>query len=330
MMKYSALDVVPVFEGENAAQAIEKSAQLAAYLEKEGFERYLVAEHHNLGGTASSSTATVIQYILSKTDSIRVGAGGVMLSNHSPLQVAETYGTLEALYPGRVDLGIGRAPGTDQATASLISRKNYFDPVDFGRDILQIEYFFGPIEEQKVVGAYPGADSNVPIIILGSSLSSAQIAGQLGLMYAFAGHINPRDIKEAIDLYRESFTPSPFLDKPYVMLGFWMFGAETDEKAEELYAPSGRRFLDLIQGKKTSKASESAAPLTSAEKILATRAMGLKVQGSKETLVNQIREIKELYQPDELIGLSQMKNIEDLKNAYRIFKEAVEEVNQDD
>ena len=209
--KLSALDVVPVFVGEKPIDAIERSAHLAQVCEKLDFERFLIAEHHNLGGTASSSTATIIQYILGKTKDIRVGAGGVMLPNHTPLQVAETYGTLDAIFPGRVDLGIGRAPGTDQITASMITRKNYVDNNEFAQDILLLEYFLGPLEQQETVGAYPGADSDVQLIILGSTAHSAYVAAALGLMYSYAGHINPNGVEEALDIYRQNFKPSQYL-----------------------------------------------------------------------------------------------------------------------
>lgn len=326
-IKLSALDVVPIYEGETAKEAFDRSARLAKYLEDKDFERYLVAEHHNLGGTASSSTSNVIQHILGQTDKIRVGAGGVMLSNHSPLQVAETYGTLDALFPGRVDLGIGRAPGTDQATASMIMRKNYADINDFANDILLIDHFFGPLEEQGVVGAFPGAGANVPLIVLGSSLASAYVAAALGLPYSFAAHINPRDAEEAIQIYRENFKPSDQLQEPYVILGTWLFTAEDDEKAEKLYETTQRKFLNMLKGEnKRVEKGANERPLTSAEKILATKAMGMNVKGSKETIKPQLREIIAKYQPDEIIAATQMSEDEDLQAAYNVLEEALREV----
>lgn len=322
-MKLSALDVVPVFEGETAKDAFDRSAKLAKHLEEKDFERYLVAEHHNLGGTASSSTSNVIQYILGNTDKIRVGAGGVMLSNHSPLQVAETYGTLEELYPNRVDLGIGRAPGTDQLTASLITRKNYMNLQEFLNDINLIDHFLGPVDEDAMVGAYPGADSNVPLIVLGSSTSSALVAAELGLMYAFAGHINPADAKTAIELYRKNFKPSKHLDKPYVMLGSWLFAADTDEEADKLFEHTQRKFLKML---KKGEDDGIDRPLTSAEKILLTKVMGMNIKGSKETIKPQIEEIIETYQPDELITVTQMSELDQLKKNYDLLQEVVEEI----
>ena len=330
-LNLSALDVVPVFEGENAKTAIDRSLYLAQQLEKRHFKRFLVAEHHNLGGTASSSTSNIVQYILSQTKTIRVGAGGVMLPNHSPLQVAETYGTLDALFPGRVDLGIGRAPGTDQATASLITRKNYFNNQDFADDIILLEYFFKPLEEQDVVGAYPGAGADVQLIILGSTVNSAYVAAALGLIYAFAGHINPHEADQAIQIYRERFQPSEYLSKPYVILGTWLFAADTDEKAKHLHSATQRSFLNMAEGKK----SRSGYPrpvenyenqLTSSQKILLTRMMGMNVMGSLDSVIDQLKKMIKTYQPNEIIGVTAMSEKEDILKAYEILQEAAERI----
>lgn len=332
-IKLSALDVVPIYEGESAKEAFDRSARLAKHLEDEDFERFLVAEHHNLGGTASSSTSNVIQYILGNTDKIRVGAGGVMLPNHSPLQVAETYGTLDAIYPNRVDLGIGRAPGTDQNTSAFITRKPYFDVNEFAHDIQLIEHFFKPLEEQGIVGAFPGAGANVPIIILGSSLNSAYVAAALGLPYSFAGHINPNDVGEAIEIYRNNFKPSEYLNEPYVILGTWLFTADTDEKAEKLYESNQRKFLKAIRGEKgrikKQSEMEDEIPLTSAEKIILTKNMGMNVRGSKETIKPQLEEIIAKYNPDEIIAVTSMSEDEDLHRNYDILKEAITEIEED-
>ncbi len=213
-------------------------------------------------------------------------------------------------------------------TAALITRKNYMNPNEFANDIKMIQYFFGPLEQQDFVGAFPGADSDVPIIVLGSSLASAYVAAELGLMYSFAGHINPKDAEQAIKIYRENFKPSPYLSEPYVILGTWLFAADTDEKAEELFSSVQRTYLDMLSGKNARKKQkvENARPLTSAEKILATKAIGMNVRGSKETVKDQIRQIKERYAPDEIIAVTSISDMGDLRNNYKIFKEAVQEV----
>lgn len=326
----SALDIVPVFEGENARDAIYRSAMLAKALEKKGFKRFLLAEHHNLGGTACSSTSNIVQYVLSQTKDIRVGAGGVMLPNHSPLQVAETYGTLDALYPGRVDLGIGRAPGTDQITASMITRKNYVSNQEFLHDIQVIEYFLGPLENQQVIGAYPGADSDVQLIILGSTTNSAYVAAALGLIYAFAGHINPNEASEAIKIYRDNFKPSQYLKEPYVILGTWLFAADTDEKAKLLHSSTQRRFLQMYSGKNKGAFPEPTEnfeeQLTSAQKILLTRTMGMNLRGSKETIKAQLKEMLDKYHPNEIIAVTNISEDEDLLKAYDILDQALKEI----
>ncbi|WP_282339371.1 MULTISPECIES: LLM class flavin-dependent oxidoreductase [Pseudomonas] len=246
--RISTLDLVPIRDDGNAAQALRNSLSLARHVEKLGFTRFWVAEHHNMDGIASSATAVLLGYLAGGTSSIRVGAGGIMLPNHAPLVIAEQFGTLEALYPGRIDLGLGRAPGADQFTAHALRRDRMGSADDFPRDVEELERLLGPRQPNQRVVAMPGADSNLPIWLLGSSLFSAQLAAAKGLPYAFASHFAPRYVHEAIRLYRENFRPSAVLDKPYVMLGVPLIAADDDEQAEFLATTAFQRILALLRG----------------------------------------------------------------------------------
>ncbi|WP_028241131.1 LLM class flavin-dependent oxidoreductase [Stutzerimonas azotifigens] len=247
-IRFSTLDLAPIRDDGNPAQALHASLALAQHVERLGFERFWVAEHHNMDGIASSATAVLIGYLAGGTSRIRVGAGGVMLPNHSPLVIAEQFGTLEALYPGRIDLGLGRAPGADQFTARALRRDRLGSAEDFPSDVEELEFLLGPRQEGQRVIAMPGVDSRVPIWLLGSSLFSAQLAAAKGLPYAFASHFAPRYVHEAIRLYRENFKPSAVLDKPYVMLGVPLLAADSDERAEYLATSVFQRILALIRG----------------------------------------------------------------------------------
>ncbi len=246
--RISTLDLVPIRNDGNAAQALRNSLDLARHVERLGFTPLLVAEHHHMDGIASSATAVLLGYLASGTSSIRVGAGGIMLPNHAPLVIAEQFGTLEALYPGRIDLGLGRAPGADQFTAHALRRDRMGSADDFPRDVEELEKLLGPRQPNQRVVAMPGADSNLPIWLLGSSLFSAQLAAAKGLPYAFASHFAPRYVHEAIRLYRENFRPSAVLDKPYVMLGVPLIAADSDEQAEFLATTAFQRILALLRG----------------------------------------------------------------------------------
>ncbi len=247
-MRYSLLDLCPVSEGSEAADAITASVALAQTAEAEGYTRFWLAEHHNMPGIASAATSVVIGHVASETSTIRVGAGGVMLPNHAPLVIAEQFGTLEALYPGRIDLGLGRAPGADQFTAHALRRDRMGSADDFPQDVEELELLLGPRQPNQRVIAMPGVDSNVPIWLLGSSLFSAQLAAAKGLPYAFASHFAPRYMHQAIRLYRDNFQPSAVLDKPYVMLGVPLIAADSDERAEHLATSVYQRILSLIRG----------------------------------------------------------------------------------
>lgn len=244
MTEYSLLDLVPIVQGGNAAQALANAADLALHAESLGFTRYWVAEHHGMEGIASAATAVVIAHVGAATSMIRVGAGGIMLPNHSPLQVAEAFGTLEALFPGRVDLGLGRAPGSDQRVAAAIRRGLGGDGNDFPQDVVELQSYFAD-DGQTGIRATPGAGADVKIWILGSSLFGAQLAAALGLPYAFASHFAPGLLDEAIDMYRRNFRPSAGLAKPHLMLGFNVFAADSDDEASYLATSQQQAFVAI-------------------------------------------------------------------------------------
>ena len=247
-MRFSVLDLAPITQGSTAATALRNSLDLAKRCEALGFHRYWVAEHHNMPGIASAATAVVLAHLAGGTTTLRVGAGGIMLPNHAPLVVAEQFGTLESLFPGRIDLGLGRAPGTDFATARALRRTLASDPDAFPQDVLELMSYFTPAEGQAV-RAVPGSGLTVPIYILGSSLFGAQVAAALGLPFAFASHFAPAQMMQAITLYRAQFRPSDDWPQPYLILGINVIAADTDDEARWL-ATSGRQaFASLRQGR---------------------------------------------------------------------------------
>ena len=249
MATLSVLDLAPVIQGSTPADALRNSLDLAQNAEQLGYQRYWVAEHHNMKGIASAATAVVIGHIAGGTSTIRVGAGGIMLPNHAPLVIAEQFGTLASLFPGRIDLGLGRAPGTDQLTAHALRRNLNSNADRFPDDVVELQHFLKEPADGQAVVATPGAGSNVPLWILGSSLFGAQLAAALGLPYAFASHFAPQDMMDAIAIYRERFKPSEQLDKPYVMLGYNVFAAATDEEAKHLRSSALQAMLALRRGK---------------------------------------------------------------------------------
>jgi luciferase family oxidoreductase group 1 len=249
MVPLSVLDLAPIVEGGTAAEAFRNSRDLAQHCERWGYRRYWVAEHHNMPGIASAATAVVIAAIGDATSTIRIGAGGIMLPNHAPLQVAEQFGTLESLFPGRIDLGLGRAPGTDHAAAYALRRTLHTNPDDFPRDVIELIDFFRAPAPGQPVRAVPGAGLRVPIWILGSSVFGAQVAAGLGLPFSFASHFAPAMLDEAIAIYRERFRPSEFLDRPRVMLGVNIVAADTDAEARFLASSGRQSFASLRSGR---------------------------------------------------------------------------------
>jgi luciferase family oxidoreductase group 1 len=247
MTRYSLLDLVPVIEGGTVAGALHNAANLARDAEALGFNRYWCAEHHGMEGIASAATAVVLGHVAAATSTIRVGAGGIMLPNHAPLQIAEQFGTLDALFPGRIDLGLGRAPGSDQRVARAIRRTLDSDPNAFPRDVLELQSYFAD-DGQTGIRATPGAGAKVPLWILGSSTFGAQLAAMLGLPYAFASHFAPDALDQALAIYRRDFRPSAQLDRPYAMAGFNVFAADTDEEAEFIASSQQQSFVALRTG----------------------------------------------------------------------------------
>ncbi|MCP5152198.1 MAG: LLM class flavin-dependent oxidoreductase [Chromatiales bacterium] len=245
----SILDLSLITEGGSAAQALANTLDVARHGERWGYRRLWVAEHHNMPGIASSATAVVIGHVAAGTSTIRVGAGGVMLPNHAPLVIAEQFGTLATLFPGRIDLGLGRAPGTDQLTARALRRTLASDPDEFPRDVLELQAFLRPVEPGQAVRAVPGAGTEVPIWILGSSLYGAQLAAMLGLPYAFASHFAPGALMQALDIYRRTFRPSAQLAEPYAMVGFNVFAADDDDQARLLRSSSRQSILSMRRGR---------------------------------------------------------------------------------
>jgi luciferase family oxidoreductase group 1 len=247
MIPFSILDLSPITEGSDAAQSFRNTLDLARHGERWGYLRYWLAEHHGMPGIASAATAVLIGHVAGGTLTIRVGAGGIMLPNHSPLVIAEQFGTLESLYPGRIDLGLGRAPGSDQLTARALRRNLDTNPNQFPDDVVELMGYFSATQ-RHAVRAVPGAGLNVPIWILGSSLFGAQVAAALGLPYAFASHFAPEQMMQAIALYRSTFKPSAQLAKPYVMLGYNVFAADSDEDARFLATSMQQAFVNLRSG----------------------------------------------------------------------------------
>jgi luciferase family oxidoreductase group 1 len=249
MTPLSLLDLSPIVVGGDAGRSLRNSLDLARHAERLGYCRYWLAEHHNMTGIASAATAVVIAHLAAGTSTIRVGAGGIMLPNHAPLMVAEQFGTLAALHPGRIDLGVGRAPGTDQLTARALRRTLAGDIDAFPQDVVELIHYFRPPEPGQRVRAVPGAGLEVPVWILGSSLYGAQLAAHLGLPYAFASHFAPGDLDEALALYRQRFQPSDHLDKPHVMAALSAFAADTDEAARLLFTSQQQAFVNLRTGR---------------------------------------------------------------------------------
>lgn len=301
MVPLSVLDLSPITAGSDAAQSFRNTMDLARHAERLGYQRFWLAEHHGMPGIASAATAVLIGYVAGGTSSIRVGAGGIMLPNHSPLVIAEQFGTLESLYPGRIDLGLGRAPGSDHATARALRRNLATDPEEFPQDVLELMSYF---EGQSAVRAVPGAGLHVPIWILGSSLFGAQVAAALGLPYAFASHFAPAAMMQAIDLYRSRFKPSAYCEKPYVMLGYNVFAAETDEEGQLLMTSMQQSFVNLRSGRPTTLQPPIAGydrHLAPHERLMLDEVLSCSAIGSPQTVREQLNDFIARTAPDEVM-----------------------------
>jgi len=248
MIPFSVLDLAPIVQGGTAADAFQRSLELAQHAERLGYRRFWLAEHHNMPGIASAATAVVIGHVAAGTKTIRVGSGGIMLPNHAPLVIAEQFGTLASLFPGRIDLGLGRAPGTDQLTAAALRRGNRGAADTFPQDVVELQAYFEPATPGQAVRAVPGAGLDVPIWLLGSSLFGATLAAQLGLPYAFASHFAPDDLADALAVYRREFRPSRRLARPHAMAAVPVYAAETDAEARRLFTSLQQSFVYLRRG----------------------------------------------------------------------------------
>lgn len=303
VIPFSVLDLAPITEGSDAAQAFANSLELAQHAERLGYQRFWLAEHHNMPGIASAATAVLIGHVAGGTKTIRVGAGGVMLPNHAPLQVAEQFGTLAALYPGRIDLGLGRAPGTDHATAHALRR--YFEAADmFAQDVVELLHYFEPVQPGQAVRAVPGAGIEVPVWLLGSSLFSARLAAQLGLPFAFASHFAPDAMDMALASYRREFQPSKRLEQPYAMLALNVVGAESDAQARRLFTTQQQAFVNLRRGKPgliPPPIEDIESYWTPLEKSGVEQALACAVVGDENTVRDGIAAFIERHRPDELM-----------------------------
>jgi len=320
MIPLAILDLAPVPEGSDAGTAIRNSVDLARHAEKWGYNRYWFAEHHNMPGVASAATAVVIGHVAAATNTLRLGAGGIMLPNHAPLVVAEQFGTLAALFPGRIELGLGRAPGTDMPAARALRRNLATEADGFPRDVVELMGYFKPVQPGQPVQAVPGAGLDVPFWILGSSLFGAQLAAMLGLPYSFASHFAPAAMEQAVEVYRSRFEPSEQLDRPYVMLGMNVFAADTDEEARLLFTSVQQSFVNLRTGRPGKLPPpkpgyyETLEPMA---KAMLDQALSCSVVGSPETVKAGVKEFAELTGADELIVTA---NIFDHKARLRSFE----------
>jgi luciferase family oxidoreductase group 1 len=306
MVPLSVLDLSPITDGSTAAVSFRNSLDLARHAERWRYKRYWIAEHHNMPGIASAATSIVIAHIAAGTTTIRVGAGGIMLPNHAPLVIAEQFGTLESLFPGRIDLGLGRAPGSDPTTARALRRTLHSDPDDFPHDVLELMSYFHP-ENRQMVRAVPGSGLDIPIWILGSSQFGAQVAAMMGLPFAFASHFAAAHMTQAIAIYRERFQPSAVLDTPYVMLGVNVVAAETDDDARFL-ATSGRQsFANLRRGMPTTLPPpnrELEKDVTPFRAIPLQEVQSVSIVGAGQTVHDDLTDLIARTQADELIIVS--------------------------
>jgi luciferase family oxidoreductase group 1 len=309
MIPLSVLDLSPIIQGSDAAAALRNTVDLARHAEEWGYRRYWLAEHHNMPGIASAATSIVIGHVAGATSTIRVGAGGIMLPNHSPLIIAEQFGTLATLYPGRIDLGVGRAPGTDQRTMRALRRNLAGDHDAFPQDVLELIGYLGPLSPEQPVRAVPGTGSEVSVWILGSSLYGAQLAAALGLPYAFASHFAPEQLEPAIAVYRERFRPSPYLSKPHVMLGISVFAAETDSEARKLFTSQQQAVINLRSGRPgllPPPIDDIAAILDDRGRTILDAVLSCAVVGSPETVRRGVNAFIARHKPDELMVTAQI------------------------
>jgi luciferase family oxidoreductase group 1 len=327
MTRLSVLDLCPIVEGGDARQALTQALDLAQHVERWNYARYWVAEHHNMPGIASSATAVVLAHIGAGTTTLRIGAGGIMLPNHAPLMVAEAFGTLAALYPGRIDLGLGRAPGTDQMTARALRRTLVGGEERFPQDVVELMRYFEPDTPDQAVRAVPGAGAKVDVWILGSSTFGAQLAAILGLPFAFASHFAPAQMHEAMGLYRQHFRPSEVCEKPYVMLGAGVIAAETDERARLLATSQQQSFIAL----RTGRPGKLPPPVEGLEdrldpggRALLNQVLSRAIIGSPDTVRARLKAFAEETGADEIMVTGHMFDHADRLASFEIINGAAE------
>jgi luciferase family oxidoreductase group 1 len=318
--RLSVLDLAPIPEGSDAATSFQHTLDLAQHAEQWGYHRYWLAEHHGMPGIASAATSILIGHVAAGTSTIRVGAGGIMLPNHSPLVIAEQFGTLASLFPNRIDLGIGRAPGSDQITARALRRNIESEADTFPQDVIELLDYFSP-DPKGPVKAVPGSGLNVPVWILGSSLFGAQLAASLGLPYAFASHFAPTYMMQALEIYRSTFRPSQYLEKPYVMLGFNVFAADTDEEAHLLASSMQQSFINLRSGNPTQlppPINNFGNQLGGAERALLNQVLSCTAIGTAQKVLSEIQAFAVKTEADELMLTSQIYDHQSRLKSYKI------------
>ncbi|MBU0584606.1 MAG: LLM class flavin-dependent oxidoreductase [Alphaproteobacteria bacterium] len=331
MTTLSVLDLAPVPEGSDVGQSLANSLELAKRAEQLGYRRYWLAEHHNMPGIASAATAVVIAHIAAGTSTIRVGAGGVMLPNHAPLIIAEQFGTLAALHPGRIDLGLGRAPGTDMLTARALRRNLEAGADNFPQDVVELINYFAPAEVGQRVRAVPGEGQEVEVWMLGSSTYGAQLAAMLGLPYAFASHFAPAEMEHAVDIYRSRFEPSGRLGKPNLMLGLNVFAAETDEEAQFLFSSLQQAFVNLRSGrpgKLPAPVEGYVEGLDPMARAMLDQALSCAVVGSPSTVKKGLDAFIRRTGADELMVTAQIFDQKARVRSFEILAEAHRDLQQ--
>ncbi|SFL99708.1 luciferase family oxidoreductase, group 1 [Paenibacillus sp. 1_12] len=324
----SVLDLAPIIVGGTAADSFKNTLDLAQHAEKWGYHRYWLAEHHNMPGIASSATSLVIGYVAAGTHTIRVGSGGIMLPNHAPLVIAEQFGTLESMYPGRIDLGLGRAPGSDQPAARALRRGLGSDGNDFPELLSELRAYLDNTPEARPIGvrAVPGEGLHIPIWLLGSSGFSAQLAGHLGLPFAFASHFAPDYLLPALDLYRSSFRPSESLDKPYAMIGLNVIAADTDEEARRLATSQEQQFLNLIRGRTgplNPPVDSMDALWNLQEEAHIRKQLSYSIAGNKATVQKKLQQFLNETGADEIIVTAQVYDHQARLRSYQYLAELV-------
>ncbi|AJP49176.1 hypothetical protein PG1C_13535 [Rugosibacter aromaticivorans] len=325
MIPFSVLDLSPIVTGGTAVQSLSNTLDLARHAERLGYHRYWLAEHHGIPGIASAATAVVIGHVAAGTRSIRVGAGGIMLPNHAPLVIAEQFGTLETLFPGRIDLGLGRAPGSDQATARALRRNLAADENQFPRDVVELMTYFAAARPGQLVRAIPGEGLAVPVWILGSSLFGATLAAALGLPFAFASHFAPMQMQQALEIYRTQFRPSAQLEKPYVMLGYSVFAAETDTQAQFLASSMQQAILNLRRGHPSTlppPVDDFLGALAPSEKAMLEQTLSCSAIGSPDAVRTALADFIAQTGADELMITCQIFDHAARLRSYEIAAEA--------